>query len=129
MHCLNIDFTGPFPDKRYILTIVDTFTRWVELHHTSDATAKSATQCLLKHFGHFGAPAQICSDNGPHFSAEVFRELLDAMGVRHCRTTPYSTEENSLVERTNKEINRHIRALTYDNNNLESYVDSLPFYS
>ena len=49
------------------------------------------------------------------------------MGVRHCRTTPYSTEESSLVERTNKEINRHIRALTYDNKNLESYVDSIPF--
>ena len=127
MQCLNIDFIGPFPDKGYILTIIDTFTRWVELYHTPDATAKSATQCLLQHFGRFGAPAQIRSDNGPHFSAEVFRELLDAVGVRHCRTTPYSSEENSLVERANKEINRHIRALTYDNNSLESYKDSLPF--
>ena len=40
---------------------------------------------------------------------------------------PYTTEENFLVEQTNKEINRHIRALTYDNNNLESNVDSLPY--
>ena len=102
MQCLNIDFIGPFPDKGYIF--FDTFTRWFKLYHTPDATAKSATQCLLKHFGQFGAPALF-------FSAEVFRELLDAVGVRHCRTTPYSSEENSLVERANKEINRHIRAL------------------
>ena len=36
----------------------------VELYHTTDATALSATECLLKHFGRFGAPHQLRSDNG-----------------------------------------------------------------
>jgi hypothetical protein len=31
MECLNIDFIGPYPDKSYVLVIIDTFTRWVEL--------------------------------------------------------------------------------------------------
>ena len=53
MECLNIDFIGPFPDQRYILVIVDTFTRWVGLYHTTDATALSAAECLLKHFDRF----------------------------------------------------------------------------
>ena len=44
MECLNIDFIGPFPDQGYILVIVDTFTRWVELYHTSHATALSAAE-------------------------------------------------------------------------------------
>jgi hypothetical protein len=34
MECLNIDFVGPFPNKGYILSIVDTFSRWIELHCT-----------------------------------------------------------------------------------------------
>jgi transposase InsO family protein len=127
MQCLNIDFIGPFPDGGYILTIIDTFTRWIELYSTPDATAVSATNCLLKHFGRFGAPAQIRSDNGPHFTAEVFDSFLATVGVHHCRTLPYSSQENSLVERSNKEINRHVRAFTYDNNTLDSYADSLPF--
>ena len=59
MECLNIDFIGPFLDQGYILVIVDTFTRWVELYHTTDATSLSAAECLLKHFGCFGAPHQI----------------------------------------------------------------------
>ena len=46
MECLNIDFIGPFPDQGYILVIVGTFTRWVELYHTADATALSAAECL-----------------------------------------------------------------------------------
>jgi hypothetical protein len=32
------------------------FTRWVEFYHTLDATALSAAQCFLKHFGRLGAP-------------------------------------------------------------------------
>ena len=41
---------------------------------STDATALSAAECLLKHFGRFGAPHQLRSDNGPHFIAEVDRK-------------------------------------------------------
>ena len=30
MECLNIDFIGPYPDKGYVLVIIDSFTRWAE---------------------------------------------------------------------------------------------------
>ena len=46
MECLNIDFVGPFPDGGHILVIVCTFTRWIELYNTLDATALSAVECL-----------------------------------------------------------------------------------
>lgn len=127
MQCLNIDFIGPFPDSGYILVIICTFTRWVELYRTPDATAMSAARCLLQHFGRFGAPAQVRSDNGPHFAADIVKQFLILVGVQHCKTLPYSSQENSIVERCNKEINRHIRALTFDNNSLEFYEESLPF--
>jgi hypothetical protein len=42
MQCLNIDFIGPFPDGDSILVIICTFTRWVELYRTPDATSLSA---------------------------------------------------------------------------------------
>ena len=74
-------------------------TRWVELYHTTDATALSAAECLLKHFGCFGAPHQLRSDNGPHFIAEIIREFLLLVGVKHCLTLAYSKEENAIVER------------------------------
>ena len=72
-------------------------------------------------------PHQLRSDNGPHFIADVIREFLSFVGTRHCLTLAYSKEENAIVERMNKEINRHIRALTYDNTSLDDYKIALPF--
>ena len=77
---------------------------------------------MLKHFGGFGAPCQLRTDNN-----NLIREFLLLIGVKHCLTLAYSKEENAIVERCNKEINRHLRALTYDNSPLSDYKNSLSF--
>ena len=127
MECLNIDFVGPFPDGGYIFVIVCTFTRWIELYHTLDATDLSAAECLLEHFERFRAPYQLCSYNGPHCIVDLIREFLLLIGVKQCLTLAYSKEENPIVERYNKEINRYLHALTYDKSSLTDYKKSLPF--
>ena len=43
-------------------------------------------EILLEHFGRSGAPYQLCSDNGPHFIADLIREFLLLIGVKHCLT-------------------------------------------
>ena len=111
---LNIDFLGPFPDKGYILVIIDTFTRWTELFWCPDATAKSACDGLLHHFGRFGSPNMIRSDRGSHFANELIKDFLDLTGTPHNMTLAYSSQENAIVERVNKEVNRHLRALTFE---------------
>ena len=70
---------------------------------------------------------QLRSDNGPHFIAEVIREFLHLIAVSHTLTLAYSKQENAIVERYNKEINRHLRALTFENFSLTDYKKSLPF--
>ena len=59
MECLNIDFIGPFPDNGYILVMIDTFSRFVELYATPDATAKSACTALEEHVGRHGSPCML----------------------------------------------------------------------
>ena len=64
MECLNIDFIGPYPDKAYVLVILDCFTRWVELFPVPEAPANTAFKCLPQHFGRYGCPTTIRSDRG-----------------------------------------------------------------
>ena len=99
----------------------------MEFYATIGATAQSTAECLLQHFGRFGAPRQLRSDRGPHFIAEVIEQFLTLVGVEHKLTLSYSKEENATVERFNKEINRHLRALTFHNLPLDNYKQSLPF--
>ena len=127
MECLNIDFVGPFPDKGYILVMIDTFTRFVELKATPDNTAKSACSALVEHIGRYGAPSILRSDNGPHFANFVVDEFTKLVGVAHNKILAYSSEENAIVERINKEVNRHITAYTFDRATTENYKEILPF--
>jgi transposase InsO family protein len=126
MEVLNIDFLGPYPDSGYILVIIDAFTRWIELACTDAATAKCAAEALLQHFGRYGCPAQLRSDRGSHFIADVIEEFTRLVGTEHTLTLAYSKEENAIVERSNKEINRHLRALTFHKNTVDEYKLSVP---
>ena len=75
---LNIDFIGPIntdDDSGYILVIIDTFSKWVELYPCGNATAKAAAECPVQHFGRYGAPSQILSDIGSHFVNELITEF------------------------------------------------------
>ena len=78
---------------------------WLELYGTADATALSTAECLRQHFGRFGAPRQLRSDNGPHFIADVIKGFLALAGIEQCLTLAYSTGENAIIERFKKEIN------------------------
>ena len=106
---LNVDFVGPFPDKGYILVMIDTFSRWTEMFWCKDATAPTAAACLLSHFGRFGSPNMIRSDRGSHFANDLIKDFLDLTGTPHNLTLAYSSQENAIVERVNKEVNRYLR--------------------
>ena len=124
---LNIDFIGPSPDGIHVLVIVDSFSRWTELFHCKDSTAESACRCLLEHFGRFGSPNLIRSDRGPHFANELIEKFLLAVGTTHNLTLAYSKEENSIVERVNKEVNRHLRSFVFETLEMDQYKLCLPF--
>ena len=128
---LNIDTIGPMtPDEegnQYILVIIDCFTRFVELYVTKDATAITAAYALLNHMGTFGCPQQILTDNGPQFANELIKELTTLVDTEHIRTIAYSHEENAIVERVNKEIVRHLRAIILDKNVIHQWSKCVPF--
>ena len=117
MDVLNIDTIGPLPKdefgNEFILVVIDCFTRWVELYPTPDTSALSAARALLQHVGRFGVPASLRSDKGPQFVNGTIHELSILLHTEQEFTTAYSKEENSIVERANKEVMRHLVAIIF----------------
>jgi transposase InsO family protein len=126
MECLNIDSIGPMPDEWYMLVIIDCFTRFIELYAVPNTTALEAARCLLEHFGRYGCPAQIRSDRGTQFANDTIEEFLKLVGTEHLLTVPYSSQHNAIVERSNKEVMRHLRAIIFEKNIIDGWRNSLP---
>ena len=118
MDRLNIDTIGPLPPDEngnaYIIVIVDVFSRFVELYPAPDATALSAAKALIQWIGRYGNPGEILSDNGAQYTADIITQLCELIQVEHLTILPYSHEENAIVERANREVNRHLRAIVFD---------------
>jgi transposase InsO family protein len=87
--------------------------------------AKKAAEPLLQHFGRSGALTHIRSDRGSHFVNHIIEELLSLVGAQHSLILDHSSQQNAIVERLNKEINRHIRLLTFEINSVDTYKSTL----
>ena len=123
MQRLHIDIMGPFfPSERgnkYILMIIDQFTKWVECHAIPDQTAQKVCVTLIDNFiSRFGIPSEIHSDQGKNFDGSLFRALCRALEISKTRTTPYHPSSNGQVERYNRTVLQAIRSYIGGNQRL-----------
>ena len=77
-------------------------------YRTQDA--KELVRNLIKHFGIFGVPLEVLTDNGSSLKCSLVEDVLKLLKVNHKLTVAYSHEENALVERWNHEVVRYLRA-------------------
>ncbi len=126
-----MDFVGPLFEKRlkasknkYIFTVRDTFSKWLEAFPVASATAEAALQCLLTHvFPRFGLPEVLHSDRGTHFTAQVFPAVAHRLGIKLTNTPAYNPKSNP-VERAHQDLGNILRAMMHDTD--ESWEKLLP---
>ena len=80
---------------------------------------------LRQFFGHYGRPRVIVSDGAPGFKANITKAFSKYFGYRISITDPYRPTAHGIVERTNQEVQRHLRALDLQSEG--EWVDLLPF--
>jgi hypothetical protein len=130
MDRIAIDTIGPMPedDNGYnnIITIIDTFSRLVELVATKDTTAITAGNAIVGWIGRYGIPSQIVSDNGTQYDNEMIKTICTIMAIDQSLIQAYSHQENGIVERSNKEVGRHLVAIIHDIKCLKQWSQMLP---
>ncbi|XP_064093961.1 uncharacterized protein LOC135206538 [Macrobrachium nipponense] len=101
---LNLDFKGPVPSQsrnKYLLTVVDEFSRFPFVFPCADMTTRTVIGCLVQLFALFGMPAYIHTDRGACFMSEELKDFLMKKGVATSRTTPYNPKGNGQAEKYN----------------------------
>ena len=126
-----VDTIGPLPTdsdsgSEYILVIIDAFSRFVKLYSIKDTSAKAALNSLLDWVGMFGIPSEMVSDNGTQFANELVEQFLSIIATTDAKIHAYSSEENGIVERANKEVLRHLKTLVYNRKVKSKWATYLP---
>ena len=125
---LAVDFVGPFPTSptgfKYLLTIKDTFTRWLEAFPTRDMTASTVIKILAEQvFSRYGLCARIHSDNGRQFVSDLYHKMMSKFGIQVSQTPPYNPQSNP-VERAHRDLETSLTALC--KNKTSKWPDYLP---
>ncbi len=132
MERVHMDLLGPFnpshKGNKYILMIIDQFSKWVECISLADQHAETVAQeFLLGLVKTFGCPLEIHTDQGKQFDGNLFKAFCDLLTIKKTRTTPYHPASNGQVERYNRVILQMIRC--YVEGNSRNWDQHLPLLS
>ena len=124
-----MDFLGPIKEaknkEKYILLVVDAFSKWPEAFAVHSYDAITVAQVLYKEiFTRFGCPDVLISDRGQCFMSNLVQALCAIFGIRRNMTSPFHPSSNAVCERVNSQINRALR--TYVNLNQDDWPNILP---
>ncbi|XP_076043861.1 uncharacterized protein LOC143026954 [Oratosquilla oratoria] len=126
---LQVDVVGPLDKTRkgnqYLLTMVDTATRYVEAVPMRSVTATTIVRHMMNFFAQFGVPCNVQTDGASYFTGKVFKDFSVSTGFQHKVASPYHPQTQGVVERSHQTLKGILRkyALVFQN----SWDDNLHF--
>lgn len=110
---VHIDLVGPLTPSsgfRYMLTMVDRFTRWPEVCPIPNMeTTTVATALINTWISRFGVPDTITTDQGRQFESRLFQSLNDLLGCKRIWTSAFNPRANGMIERFHRQLKDALR--------------------
>ncbi|KAF1313844.1 Integrase catalytic core protein, partial [Globisporangium splendens] len=121
LELIHSDVMGPMKTQssggsRYILLFVDDFSRHVTgyfLKKKSEVSTKFQEFKALLENQTGNRIKKVRTDNGSEFVNKAFDAVCAASGIVHQLTTPYSPQQNGLVERMNRSVIEMARSMLH----------------
>ncbi|GBM22895.1 Retrovirus-related Pol polyprotein from transposon 412 [Araneus ventricosus] len=101
-----LDLLGPFSvttkGNRYVLVLMNYFTKWPEAIPIPDQEASTVAEALVRSWiSCYDVPMILHSDQGTNFNSALFTKLCKLLGILKTRTTVLHPEFDGMVERFN----------------------------
>lgn len=127
---ISCDIVGPLPvtaaKHKYVLSVVDHFSRYTEFIAISDQTSETVARALVHSFiTRFGVPKEILTDQGSSFTAELVANLCKFLRIQKLQTTAYHPMSNGRTEITHKTLARMLSH--YVNKYQNDWDEYLPY--
>jgi transposase InsO family protein len=103
--------------SKYCLVIVNEYSRftWVLFLQEKSQTLETLKKFLRWAQNEFGLGIKkIRSDNGTKFKNSQIEGFLEEEGIKHEFSSPYTTQQNSVVERKNRSLLDMARTMLYE---------------
>jgi len=133
LEMVSADLMGPLPRGqggcRYILAILDLFSKYVKLYPLKRATTDTIIKRIVTDYiPTVGIFQKILTDNGTQFTSHKWSRVMAGLKIKSVHTTGYHPESNP-VERTNREIGRLLRTYCHQQHtNWLRWLDNIEFW-
>lgn len=105
---MHLDHLGPFVqtdcNNKYILGLVDEFSKYTVLKAVKDTSAFETVKFLKEFISHYGKPFRVITDRGTAFTAHLFEEFCKEFDIMHVKVAAGTPRGNGQIERLNKTI-------------------------
>ena len=118
---LAIDVLGPLPEtdqgNRYILVVMDYFSKWVEAVAMPESAATVAYLLVTERL--FAGLVVSCkftlTKDACKFESVLFKEVCRLLHIEKTRTTPLHPQSNGMVERLNRSLEAMLSKFVQEN--------------
>ena len=87
--------------KKYLLVMVDKFTKWIEAKLVKTAESVPMIEFISAVVHRYGVPHSIITDNGSNFGANEVKTWCANMGIKLDYASAYHPQTNGQVKRAN----------------------------
>ena len=128
---VSFDVVGPLKEtdyaNKYILSIIDLFSRFITLHAIPNKSTNTIINCLDKTFCRFGYPEKLISGNAREFTSQALQLYAKLHTVLKKEVLIYSPFSNGLVERHNARIAKLLRFYVHylEDQNWCQFIDTI----
>ena len=105
---IHTDFAGPL-EGYYHLIVVDSFSKWPEVHRCKNPTTEISIKFLFELFARFGVVDTLVCNNGSQFTSGEFRDFCETYQIEHITIPSYLPRSNGQTERLVDTLKRALK--------------------